>query len=33
VGVAFEVEGRVKRYGDVVALDRLDVSVPVGGVL
>jgi len=33
VDVAIEAEGLVKRYGDVVALDRLDLAVPVGGIL
>ncbi len=31
--VAIRAEGLVKRYGDVVALDRLDLEVPVGGIL
>jgi ABC-2 type transport system ATP-binding protein len=31
--VAVHAEGLVKRYRDVVALDRLDLSVPVGGIL
>ncbi len=31
--VAIRAEGLVKRYGDVVALDHLDLEVPVGGVL
>ena len=30
---AVHAEGLVKRYRDVVALDRLDLSVPVGGIL
>ena len=31
--VAIRAEGLVKRYREVVALDRLDLEVPVGGVL
>ncbi len=31
--VAIRAEGLVKRYGDVVALDRLDLEVPAGGIL
>jgi ABC-2 type transport system ATP-binding protein len=31
--VAIRAEGLVKRYGEVVALDRLDLEVPVGGIL
>jgi ABC-2 type transport system ATP-binding protein len=30
---AIRAEGLVKRYRDVVALDRLDLAVPVGGIL
>lgn len=33
VDVAVRAEGLVKRYGDVTALDRLDLEVPVGGIL
>jgi ABC-2 type transport system ATP-binding protein len=33
VDVAVRAEGLVKRYGSVVALDRLDLEVPVGGIL
>jgi ABC-2 type transport system ATP-binding protein len=33
VDVAIRAEGLVKRYGDVVALDQLDLAVPVGGIL
>ena len=31
--LAVRAEGLVKRYGDVTALDRLDLAVPVGGIL
>ena len=31
--VAIRAEGLVKRYREVVALDRLDLEVPVGGIL
>jgi ABC-2 type transport system ATP-binding protein len=31
--VAIRAEGLVKRYRDVVALDQLDLEVPVGGIL
>jgi ABC-type multidrug transport system ATPase subunit len=31
--VAVRAEGLVKRYGAVTALDRLDLEVPVGGIL
>jgi ABC-2 type transport system ATP-binding protein len=33
VDVAIRAEGLVKRYGSVTALDRLDLEVPVGGIL
>jgi ABC-2 type transport system ATP-binding protein len=33
VDVAIRAEGLVKRYREVVALDRLDLEVPVGGIL
>jgi ABC-2 type transport system ATP-binding protein len=33
VDIAIRAEGLVKRYREVVALDRLDLEVPVGGIL
>jgi ABC-2 type transport system ATP-binding protein len=33
VDVAIRAEGLIKRYGSVTALDRLDLEVPVGGIL